>query len=1169
MKKLNLLFFSGLCLFSLTNCYENLSPREEVNIGAEGWKLWLDKEAKWSDDCLYIPPVNVDTIVAEVPTGGWSKLYSKALDRKDVKKALEKDLPIQVSVPGTVEEYCWDAISKDGGLGDSGDYVGVSWWTTSFKVPKSYSGKRLKLYFSEGVRQRAEVFVNEKLAGYELAHQLPFSIDITDYVEYGNENYLSVKITDANGNFSWGDYTGERWGSYYFPQSHGFGGILGEVRLLSVPSVHVSDVFVKNKPSLYDIDVNIELKNEGNLNKIYKVNVAIEEDWKDGVKVTSPKTIFKKELGEVNLIPSEEKMLTCSANVPNAKLWEIKKSNLYNWVTTISDLNGNVIDIHRQRFGFRFLSVIDHKGENPRFYFNGKRTTLISAISWGFWPVNGMYPTKELARKHLESASKLGMNMVNFHRCRGNELLLSTADEMGMLMYEEPGGFSSYRTNEGTNLDGLNNMQLACDLSQQRFLRMVKNDRNHPSLVYYNMVNEPGWDPDSITEITMRKSHAIDPTRFKSYGSGFMDAGREQKNKIHMIPYDTTLYRYGYCDIHNAGESQGVYIDENYNSPGDFERNTKGVKEIFVWGEEGAVASPPQLELIDKYKKDNNEINGWDGADYAHWLCSYEKYIKEKNLSKYYPSITNLITSMADVMYYEHGRFLENARITDDADLYVYNGYEDMKNDNFSGAVDVYRNIKGTASLMKQYAEPLYVAVKLREKVSHVGDKCEFDLYVINEHVLDAGKYNIGLKVETPKGSLTDLGMKEAFVSGGDKFSDYVSSQIPVFLDDGPGYYKIKAELYDKSGEKIADGHDEIFAVDWKNQKIGGKGAVLSYNPDGLVKFMREIGCDASEYDQSAGILDFICLGKMFNGYSIVPSNCFVGKDKVTQGLNIEYFRGRDFDMSVNSRLINVPIDFNLNDKLIPGYDMLGKTDFTLRWDGFIKSDMEGLAKFRLEHEGGAKIWIDDKIVVDRWGGGSIADFNLSMEKDKLYKIRIEACQRKGNWKFSLAWTPPINSKQFDIDKILSRVKNDGTVLFVMDGYDDWFYELSKRGAFPEYKVFYPAKSWVGSTFIVREHPFFEELPVNCAMNWEYQDLVRYDATRHFGLYDMKGEEPVVSVVGSPFHEITTSVGILPLGKGKIVFSSFDLVSPLRKQTGSSNVPKKVFSNYLKWAIKQ
>lgn len=1165
---------NALLLILLPLVYCSISahnPRENKIIGESGWTLWLDREAEWEQDELYLPPVDVKRLQVTPPSCGWEILYATALSATEAKKSIDERLPIKVSVPGTVEKYYWDALSDNAGLGNSGDYVGVSWWNTTFKVPQNHKGKKMKLIFTEGIRQRAEIFVNERLVGYELCHQTPFDIDITDAVNYGEENRLSIRITDPGGNFSWGDYEGIKWGKYFFPLSHGFGGILGKVELEVMNTLHVEDVFVKNKPSLKDIDITVGLANEGPLEQKFNVKVSVEEAWRNGKKVSDSKMVYTKNLGKITLKPFSTKVLDVSASVPQAELWEIKNSNLYNWVTTITNDKGEIIDVYKQRFGFRFLSVEDHLGENPRFYLNGKRTTLISAISWGFWPVNGMYPTEELARRHIQSAFDLGMNMLNFHRCKGNELLLSLADEMGILYYQEPGGYSSHRTKESTDLTGITDLKFGGDLNSLRFLRMVEHDRNHPSLVYYNMVNEPGWDPDEQAKETLIKSHRIDPTRFKSYGSGFMTVGQKQANKIHMIPYDSTLYSYGYCDQHNAGESQGVYLDENYNSPDDFERNTKGKNEIFVWGEEGAVASPPQIEKIVKCKGKICEKNGWDGADYIDWYNEYRNYLKEKNLTQNFPSITELIKSMGNVMYYEHGRFLENARIADDCDLYVYNGYEDMKNDNFSGAVDAYRNLKGDSRLMSQYAQPLYVSVKVRNKIGHLGETNFFDLYVINEHVLPRGKYKIKLHIETPSGKKS--GMKElpVQITGGDTFCDFVASKLPVDLTDDIGYYKINAELYNNENQKIASGYDDVFAVNWRNVKLGGQGAVLSSNSQDLIDFIRNLGGKASNYTSGQRSLDYLCLGKIYDGYSIVPAINFVGKDGVSSGLNLDYFRGKQFNKKVDSRLSKVAIDFNSDDKLIPGYDILGKTEFSLRWEGFISSDINGIVKFQVKHDDGIKIWFDNKLVVDEWVDGSSREheFSLKMEKNKLYKIKIEAYQNTEVWNLSFSWSLPIIEQKYSIDEILSQIYNEGTTLLVLDGVEEWLAQLKRKDAIPAYRVFYPSKSWVGSTFFVKEHPFFDELPVNQAMNWEYQELVRYDACRHFGFYDMDGEEPVACVVGSPFHKIATSVGILPYGKGKIVFSSFNLLSSLRKETKASNIPRKILVNYLKWAINQ
>ncbi|MGV8092556.1 MAG: PA14 domain-containing protein [Mangrovibacterium sp.] len=1165
--KIIIVFILSFFVNGVSFCHE----RTIQNIGDGGWKLWLDREAEWKNDELYLPPVNVSAIKVTPPTCGWNKLFSDCRSVKNIKQTIENHLiSYAVNVPGTVEMYCWDALSDKDGKGNSGDYVGVSWWGTDFKIDTPSKGKKIKLFFTEGIRQRAEVFINQKLVGYELVHQTPFEIDVTDFVRYGEINQLAVRITDPGGNFSWGDFEGLEWGEYLFPLSHGFGGILGKVQLITVSPLHVTDVFVKNKPQLTDIDVELELKNEGTNIESFSVDISIEEAWQNNAKVRNPKTLYTTSLNKKTVGAGKSTTLEFGISVPEAKLWEIRNANLYNLIVEVKNSKDDVVDRYKQRFGFRFLSVEGYNSKNPYFYFNGRRTNLISSISWGFWPVNGIFPTPELARKHIESAFALGQNMLNFHRCQGNTLLLNLADEMGMLYYEEPGGYSSSRFKPGGKLEKKKNKELAQNLNSQRFLRMVKRDRNHPSLVYYNMVNEPGWSPNEEAKRDMMEAHKLDPTRFKSYGSGFMTPGKDQSVKLHMLPYDSIQRTIGYCDVHNAGNSPGVYTDELYNSPLDFTRNDSVPHEIFVWGEEGAIASPPQLELINQKIGQNDGINGWDGADYIDWLQSYKDYISSKGLTKYYPSVTELISSMADVMYYEHGRVLENSRIADAAEIYVYNGYEDMKNDNFSGSVDVYRNIKGNPELMSYYAKPLYIAVKVRNKIGHVGESNLFDMFVINEHAIPSGEYNVKAWVINPKGNRKDLYDDIVFIRGGDNFSDFVTQKIPVQLDAGIGYYKIQAGMYDVNGNKIAEGHDEIFSVDWKSVKINGKGAIIG-EASQILDFLdkNKPATNIVKYKDELGGLDYILATNFENDFEPISSSNYRTQATYmeTIGIRMDYFRGTNFENQVDHRISTATIDFNSTNKLIPGYDILDNSKFSLRWDGYIIAKETGVTEFELSIDDGARVWFDGKMVIDEWktGGERQFSFKKDLVKGQVYHIKMEVFQDEGGWLCSLKWKLPRREKGYNMAFLLDRIKN-GTKLILIDNAEKWMEVLMNEGVVSEFQVFHPSKSWVGSSFFVREHRLFKDLPVNGAMNWEYQRLIVYNGPKHFGLYDMSGEEPVVSLVGSPFHKISTSVGVFSYGKGKIVFSSLDLIPNLLLEKKAAHVPKKILCNYLEWA---
>src|SRR3954471_23556314 len=138
--------------------------RQEITLSGPGWQLWHDQEATWKDDPLFLPPIELAKIPVNAPTGGWERLG--------------KDGAVDAAVPGTVEEYLQTVP------GPAGDLNGVSWWRRPVQIPAASSPRRLLLHF-EAVRQRAEVYVNRRLVGYDLIGNSPFDVDLTGVAQPG------------------------------------------------------------------------------------------------------------------------------------------------------------------------------------------------------------------------------------------------------------------------------------------------------------------------------------------------------------------------------------------------------------------------------------------------------------------------------------------------------------------------------------------------------------------------------------------------------------------------------------------------------------------------------------------------------------------------------------------------------------------------------------------------------------------------------------------------------------------------------------------------------------------------------------------------------------------------------------------------------------------------
>lgn len=774
MKKNHLSFMIVALLLLNTGC--KTEAPAEMDISGNKWRIWLDQDAEWANDELFLPPVDISLLPVNPPTIGWDELFR--LNEKTV------------SLPATVEEHFWHLSGNERGI--SGNYTGVSWFYTTLEIPAVWKGKNIFIDF-ESVRLRAEVFINRELAGYDLINGTPFSVDITGFIKTGAKNEIAVRVTDPNGNFAWRDWDAFYWGERLIPPSHGFGGITGKVGLRATDDSFISDVFIKPLPDLETVDIECTIGNHSAQNTEGTLFYSI-HPYKSAETVVS---------GEITVPAFTDNItITRRVNIPDAKTWSVENPDLYVLQTEWASASGDR-SVKEARFGLRHFEVREDGGDRM-FFLNGKRIVLRSAISWGHWPVNGIYPTDELARKQIETAKALGLNMLHFHRGIGQTSVLSYADELGLLYYQEPGG---YRPNESELIRGW---------KREKLLRMVRRDRNHPSLVMINMINESTREPFENEIRDMIDAHKLDETRIITFTSThFPPRFHDGKCpvgpaafKSHMLPYDGTIYDSGWWDEHHAG-GPGVYDDHFYNGPGEIFRHYDIPEEIILLGEDGAIGTLPRLQLI-KEEMEKTAKKGWDGNAYMEQYQAVDDYLKARGYAEAFPDVDALTLSIGANAHYYHGRIIENFRIGNTGDGYVINGWENTKIENHSGIVDIYRNPKADVSILAHYNQPLYVAVKIRDKVIAAGEGSLADFFVVNEAGL-SGNYLLQVSVSDEAGNSSEQNIPVK-ITGGNVYGELLADGFPL-KTRREGYLRVNAELLDENREIFARGFDEIYAV--------------------------------------------------------------------------------------------------------------------------------------------------------------------------------------------------------------------------------------------------------------------------------------------------------------------------------------------------------------------
>ncbi|WP_239063538.1 PA14 domain-containing protein [Bacteroides sp. 51] len=1101
-----------------------------MNLSDSQWWLWRDTDATWKDDKLYLPTEITDLSIlpVNVPTGGWNKL--------------DQQQAISVKVPGTVEEYFTTSDSPR-----PEDLRGVSWWFRTLEVPEQLKERRFILHF-ESVRMRAEVYIDKQLVAYDIIGESPFQADITPFIRPGEKQQLAVRVTNPGGNFHWQDFDIYKWGSYNVPPGRGFGGIIGRVKMEAVHPIHISDLYIQNTPDIKSINAIISIQNNTSAKAKQDLEVIVREK-KNPEKIVFQQTLKKQ--------PITEGLQTMSipVTVPDAHLWDLNSPELYTCEVRIKS-GKKILDHDQKVFGFRWFTV-DGIGKDAVLRLNGRRVMLRSAISWGYWPVTGLIATPEMAEKQIETAQVLGLNTLNFHRSIGSPVVLEKADEMGLLYYEEPGSFHS-----------ANHDPFIRSIVNEKLKRMVRRDRSHPSLVIYNLINEFGGVLSRDKELVakrmndMREAHAVDPSRIMTFTSGWAGSEHaEEDSKAHMLPFDTTLYRKGWFDNHRAGGPE-TWLEEYYKGPEDNFMYTDNRTEIYFRGEEGALSTPPRIQKIHETITSSGE-SGWDGKFWEKQYQSFSNMFREKQLEPYFGNIDSLTRLMGNVSFEHQGRRIQGMRMQNIGDGYMVNGWEAMPYDNHSGIVDIYRNPKGDVSLFNYYTQPLYIAVSSRSQIVRLPADVSVDFYIINEKDLK-GSYALQINVVDPAGNIVHKDTKPVIIKGDEVFGQLLLENITLPIRKEGGKYKITAQIVDADGNTYAKGHDEVLAVDWNADSLKGKGAYYGKDGDKFAGFyMQQTGNPIEAFTPETKSLDWLVVTRpSLDEPMLIDPGFFLNKDGQST-LQVSFYKDNDM-RDLAQKKPDTKIDRHFAGGAQPDASVPANQAFSVVWEGELLPTESGQYLIGLSSNSGIRLSVNGQRMIDNWGNRKPVSLDrpVMLEAGKPATIRVEYTQNAGSGEVQLKWSRPTTTA-IEPQLLIDRVKNDGTTLILLNAAESWM-NLVAQNTGVKYNGYYSVgRNWVGGIHFVKDHPLFKGLPVNDALNWPYQAVAR-NGDQRFG-FRISGEEMVVGSYKSTPFELGTAVGILPCGKGKIIFSSLDILDNLDQPSGPSDVAKKILCNYISY----
>ncbi|MDE6638066.1 MAG: DUF4981 domain-containing protein [Muribaculaceae bacterium] len=395
-------------------------------------------------------------------------------------KKWDKPLYCNVAYPFSYDEKTYSVMANRPGWFTYNDNMKnpVGNYRRSFTVPKDWDGRDVYVRFN-GAGHGYYVWVNGKFAGYAEDSYLPSEFKITDLLQDG-ENTLAVQVYRFTS------------GSFLECQDYWrMTGITRDVFLWSAPKTQIRDYFAKTTltDNYTNSTVNIETIIEG-----VPINGTLTAKIMDGGAVMAEKTIPVNRTGNYDL----------SIPVSGPKLWSAEEPNLYDLSLTLTDEEGNDIDLRGNKLGFRQIEI----GKKGEILINGQPLLIHGVNRHDFSGEFGRTVPREEMEKDVMTMKSLNINAVRTSHYPNNPYFYDLCDKYGLYMIAE----ADVECHANTKLSSVDAFK---DAMVERNENHVLWMRNHPSIIIWSFGNESGNGPNFKAVSTAIKN--LDKTRLTHY----------------------------------------------------------------------------------------------------------------------------------------------------------------------------------------------------------------------------------------------------------------------------------------------------------------------------------------------------------------------------------------------------------------------------------------------------------------------------------------------------------------------------------------------------------------------------------------------------------------------------------------------------------------------------
>lgn len=368
----------------------------------------------------------------------------------------------------------------------------VGWYRRALDVPAGDLGRRIVLEF-DGAFRDCLVFCNGHLVARNESGYCGFEVDLSDVLDYGARNQIAVRV-DAS--------LGEGW---FYEGA----GLYRHVWLRKSDPLHVPAGGLYVRSELRDgrarATVGTEIRNDGaRPRRCAVVSTVFAPDGRQVARDTA---------AAIEVAPGEVRVVERALEIARPALWSLDSPQRYRVAVELRE-EGRVADAVETTFGLRTVAFDAARG----FLLNGVPVKLHGTCNHQDHAGVGAAIPDALNEWRILQLKAMGCNAYRSAHNPATPELLEACDRLGMLVIEETRRMGS----DAQSLDEL--------------ARMIRRDRNHPSIVLWSLGNE---EPQMVTargarivSSMQRLARRLDPTRPSTFA---MDKGWDRPEGVGRV----------------------------------------------------------------------------------------------------------------------------------------------------------------------------------------------------------------------------------------------------------------------------------------------------------------------------------------------------------------------------------------------------------------------------------------------------------------------------------------------------------------------------------------------------------------------------------------------------------------------------------------------------------